>query len=178
MKKSVAYSSRPRLSLGARVRPTNNELSSTRSKPTRRWMTQSFISPVKYLFLNHSADTEMSTLNEQCRRDTALTHCGALGLLLLLFVLVPICRADEAPFTSATISGLGARNIGSATMSGRISAIAGKRESSGKITLFVGAASGGVWKSDDSGTRYRPVFDEQAVQSIGASAVGPKNTEN
>ena len=79
---------------------------------------------------------------------------------------------------SATISGLDARNIGSATMSGRVSAIAATREPSGKITIFVGAASGGVWKSDDSGTRYRPVFDEQPVQSIGAIALDPKNPKN
>jgi len=85
---------------------------------------------------------------------------------------------DEAPFNSATISGLGARNIGSAAMSGRISAIAGAKEASGKIALFVGAASGGVWKSDDSGTRYRPVFDEQSVQSIGAIAIDPNNPKN
>jgi len=84
----------------------------------------------------------------------------------------------SAPFNSATISGLGARNIGSAAMSGRISAIAGAREPSGKITLFVGAASGGVWKSDDQGTRYRPVFDEQPVQSIGAIALDPTNSKN
>src|SRR5213595_4104132 len=84
----------------------------------------------------------------------------------------------DAPYKSATISGLGARNIGSARMSGRISAIAGAREPSGKITLFVGAASGGVWKSDDQGTRYHPVFDEQAVQSIGAIALDPKNSKN
>src|SRR6266498_3485614 len=87
-------------------------------------------------------------------------------------------RREDAPYNSASISGLGARNIGSATMSGRISAIAGTREPSGKITLFVGAASGGVWKSDDSGTRYRPVFDEQRVQSIGAIALDPKNSKN
>src|SRR6266850_5815279 len=87
-------------------------------------------------------------------------------------------RAEETSFSSATISGLGARNIGSAAMSGRISAIAGTKEPSGKITLFVGAASGGVWKSDDSGTRYRPVFDEQRVQSIGAIALDPKNSKN
>src|ERR1700736_5422134 len=84
----------------------------------------------------------------------------------------------SAPFTSATISGLGARNIGSAAMSGRFSPIAGVREPSGKVSLFVGAASGGVWKSDDQGTRYRPVFDEQAVQSIGAIALDPKNAKN
>jgi photosystem II stability/assembly factor-like uncharacterized protein len=87
-------------------------------------------------------------------------------------------RAEETQFSSATISGLGARNIGSAAMSGRISAIAGTREPSGKITLFVGAASGGVWKSDDGGTRYRPVFDEQSVQSIGAIAIDPSNSKN
>src|SRR5438046_1679536 len=89
-----------------------------------------------------------------------------------------LSRAENTPYTSATISGLGARNIGSAAMSGRISAIAGTREPSGKITLFIGAASGGVWKSDDSGTRYRPVFDEQPVQSIGAVALDPKNPKN
>src|SRR5256885_2970464 len=90
----------------------------------------------------------------------------------------PAFGANETPYNSATISGLGARNIGSAAMSGRISAIAGVKEPSGKITLFVGAASGGIWKSDDGGTRFRPVFDEQAVQSIGAIAIDPKNSRN
>src|SRR6266404_1350914 len=99
-------------------------------------------------------------------------------VLALLFLWAAPVHAQEAPYKSATISGLGARNIGSAAMSGRVSAIAGTREPSGKITLFVGAASGGVWKSDDSGTRYRPVFDEQPVQSIGAIALDPKNSKN
>src|SRR5467141_3512683 len=99
-------------------------------------------------------------------------------VLAALFAAGLVSGAVQAPFNSSTISGLGARNIGSATMSGRISAIAGTREPSGKITLFVGAASGGVWKSDDSGTRYRPVFDEQPVQSIGAIALDPKNSKN
>ena len=103
---------------------------------------------------------------------------GVLASLSFLLLSVISCWGEEAPFNSATISGLGARNIGSATMSGRISAVAGTREPSGKITLFVGAASGGVWKSDDSGTRYRPVFDEQPAQSIGAIALDPKNSKN
>jgi photosystem II stability/assembly factor-like uncharacterized protein len=95
-----------------------------------------------------------------------------------LLLCTVLCRAEEAPYGSATISGLGVRNIGSAAMSGRISAIAATREPSGKITLFVGAASGGVWKSDDGGTRFRPVFDEQPAQSIGAIALDPKNSKN
>src|SRR5438067_3415219 len=100
------------------------------------------------------------------------------AFLSLILVSPSVFGANEAPYNSGTISGLGARNIGSATVSGRISAIAGVKESSGKITLFVGAASGGVWKSDDGGTRYRPVFDEQPVQSIGAIAIDPKNSKN
>src|SRR5438477_209632 len=86
--------------------------------------------------------------------------------------------ADQVPFTSGTISGLGARNIGSAAMSGRVSAIAASHESNGKTTIFVGAAGGGVWKSEDSGTTFRPAFDEQPVQSIGAIAIDPKNSKN
>jgi photosystem II stability/assembly factor-like uncharacterized protein len=100
-------------------------------------------------------------------------------LALATCLILDLTRAQQPPaFTSATISGLGARNIGSAAMSGRISAIAGVHEPSGKITLFVGAASGGVWKSDDAGTRYRPVFDQQDVQSIGAITIDPNNSQN
>jgi photosystem II stability/assembly factor-like uncharacterized protein len=101
------------------------------------------------------------------------------SILFSALCLAGVVRgAEQAPYNSATISGLGARNIGSAAMSGRISAIAATKEPSGKITLFAGAASGGVWKSEDGGTRYKPVFDEQPVQSIGAIALDPKNSKN
>ncbi len=75
---------------------------------------------------------------------------------------------------SETISGLGARNIGSAAMSGRISAIDAVQEGQ-RLTVYVGSASGGVWKSTNGGTTYKPVFDKQPVQSIGAVAIDPKN---
>src|SRR5205085_435011 len=75
---------------------------------------------------------------------------------------------------SDTISGLGARNIGSATMSGRIAAIDGVWEKD-RLTVYIGAASGGVWKSVNGGTTYKPIFDKQGVQSIGAIAVDSKN---
>ena len=75
---------------------------------------------------------------------------------------------------SDTISGLGARNIGSAAMSGRIAALDAVNEGS-RLTVYVGAASGGVWKSVNGGTTFKPVFDKQPVQSIGAIAIDPKN---
>jgi len=87
--------------------------------------------------------------------------------------------ATAAPdIDSGTISGLGARNIGSAAMSGRISALAGFSDPAGKINLFVGAASGGIWKSTDGATTFKPVFDDQPVQSIGAIAIDPSNHQN
>jgi photosystem II stability/assembly factor-like uncharacterized protein len=102
-----------------------------------------------------------------------MSHKSALSLLFVASLLAaPVCAQTVA---SSTISGLGARNIGSATMSGRIAAIAGRQEKDGKITLFVGAASGGVWKSQDGGTTFKPVFDREPVQSIGAIALDPSN---
>src|SRR5205085_2670430 len=75
---------------------------------------------------------------------------------------------------SDTISGLGARNIGSATMSGRIAAIDAVWEGP-RLTVYIASASGGVWKSQNNGTTYKPVFDKQPVQSIGAITIDPKN---
>ncbi len=84
--------------------------------------------------------------------------------------------AQNPVFDAGTISGLGARNIGSAAMSGRIAAVAAFNEG-GKTTLYVGAASGGVWRSFDGGTTFKPVFDGQKVQSIGSIAIDPSNTK-
>ncbi len=102
---------------------------------------------------------------------------SARALALLLAALAPVLTAQQpAPVQvdSETISGLGARNIGSAAMSGRIAALAAVHEGA-RLTVYAGAASGGVWKSVNGGTTFKPVFDKQPVQSIGAIAIDPKN---
>lgn len=83
-----------------------------------------------------------------------------------------LAQAQDVKIDSETFGGLEARSLGPAVMSGRISAldaVAGDR-----LTLWVGAAGGGVWKSSDGGLRFKPVFDKHN-QSIGAIAVDPQN---
>ena len=99
--------------------------------------------------------------------------CAALCATLLVEVSV---AQPSYKFDAATVSGLPARNIGSAVMSGRIAAIDAV-EADGRVTVFVGAASGGVWKSVNGGTTYKPVFDRETVQSIGAVAIDPSNAK-
>ena len=103
---------------------------------------------------------------------------------LLAMALVPAALAAAAPaqpaapaFDSSIVSGLGARNIGSAVMSGRISSLDAVTLPDGKLMVWVGAASGGVWKSLDGATTFTPVFDDQPVQSIGAVEIDRRNTD-
>ena len=98
--------------------------------------------------------------------------------LLILELPFVFALAAQTPvrYDAGTISGLPARNIGSATMSGRIAAVTAVNEG-GKLTVFAASASGGVWKSVNGGTTFKPVFDSMPVQSIGAIAVDPRNSK-
>jgi photosystem II stability/assembly factor-like uncharacterized protein len=91
-------------------------------------------------------------------------------------LLMAAAAAGQTPvrYDAGTISGLPARNIGSAAISGRIAALDAIVDA-GRLTVYIGAASGGVWKSINGGTTFKPVFDKQSVQSIGAVTVDPSN---
>ena len=105
----------------------------------------------------------------------AMVSIAALAGSMLAGTGIAADKGPWARYDTGAISGLGARNIGSAAMSGRVSAVAAEREKNGKVTVYVGAASGGVWKSTDNGTTFKPVFDRQPVQSIGAIAIDPNH---
>lgn len=65
------------------------------------------------------------------------------------------------------------RNIGPAGMSGRITAV--DAVVSNPNIIYLGAASGGVWKTENSGQNWTPVFDEQPIQNIGSIAIQQSN---
>ncbi len=65
------------------------------------------------------------------------------------------------------------RNIGPAGMSGRITAI--DVDLSNPHRIFAGAASGGVWLSENGGTSWTPIFDEQSSLAIGSIKINQKN---
>ncbi len=97
----------------------------------------------------------------------------ATGLLAAGALLAPQrARAGDTKFDSDSLGNLNARAIGPAVMGGRIAAI--DAYSGDKVTVYVGAAGGGVWKSENGGLTFKPVFDDY-VQSIGAVRIDPKN---
>ena len=76
--------------------------------------------------------------------------------------------------SSPTFSGLRFRSIGPSVTSGRVIAFA--VDPNDRAKYFVGVASGGVWKTINSGTTWTPVFDNYGSYSIGAIALDPKDT--
>ena len=65
------------------------------------------------------------------------------------------------------------RNVGPASMSGRVTSI--DVEVANPNNIWIGAASGGVWKTNNSGVSWTPVFDEQPILNIGAVAMQQSN---
>ncbi|HQS55144.1 MAG TPA: hypothetical protein PLK14_08540, partial [Sediminibacterium sp.] len=94
----------------------------------------------------------------------------AIGLSAILFV---INASGQTNLNSSYFQTLSARALGPSTMSGRITAIEGI-VTSDQLNLYVGTAGGGVWKSQNGGVSFSPVFDKYN-QSIGAIAIDKTN---
>ena len=97
-------------------------------------------------------------------------------LLICCLSIIPVPAFLEEkpdPMSSGTFSGLTFRSIGPALNSGRIADFA--VDPGNRSRYFVAVASGGVWKTVNSGTTWTPVFDSEGSYSIGVVALDPKN---
>ena len=98
---------------------------------------------------------------------------GRLRLSLpLLAVLVSAPAIMAQSLSPQLFNGLRWRLVGP-FRAGRVVAVSGVPGSNG--TFYFGGVNGGVWKTTDAGTVWKPIFDHEPVASIGAVAVAPSN---
>lgn len=81
---------------------------------------------------------------------------------------------EKALLEETSLGGLSFRNIGPAITSGRISDFAVNPANPNEY--YVAASAGGVWKTTNSGTTYKPIFDGQGSFSIGCVEIDPQNS--
>ena len=95
----------------------------------------------------------------------------AVVFSLLCIALCNYLIAQKIPLDQ--FKNLKPRSIGPAGMSGRVTAIDALYTNPDLI--YIGTASGGVWKTENSGANWQPVFDEQPTLNIGAVAIQQSN---
>ena len=88
-----------------------------------------------------------------------------------MFLCVTFLSAQE--FSMDLVKNMKPRNIGPGGMSGRVTAI--DVVLNNPDIMYVGTASGGLWKSNSGGITWKPIFDKEVTASIGAVAIQQSN---
>nr|WP_242204418.1 hypothetical protein [Aestuariivivens insulae] len=88
-------------------------------------------------------------------------------------MLLCIALLSAQEFTMDMLKDMRPRNIGPGGMSGRVTAI--DVVHANPDIMYVGTASGGLWKSTSGGIKWDPVFEKEATASIGAVAIQQSN---
>ncbi|MGB2762985.1 MAG: hypothetical protein WBC20_01095 [Candidatus Aminicenantaceae bacterium] len=101
-------------------------------------------------------------------KNFRIKACVFSVMVFLVLSLVAFAKIDPQ-----LLAGLKARSIGPANMSGRIGAI--DAVISNPNIIYVGTATGGLWKSVDRGLTWTPILDDKPVSSIGAIAINQSN---
>jgi hypothetical protein len=102
---------------------------------------------------------------------------GAIGSALGAQTPAPsmtVAMPQAGSIDSATLAAIRWRAVGPANMGGRIADVEGIPSPS--KTFYVAAAGGGIWKTTNAGTTFRPVFENQRCVSMGDIAIAPSDT--
>src|SRR6476619_3072432 len=98
-----------------------------------------------------------------------------VSLLAGLAVTSGAATAEAQTLDSLTLAGFRWRTVGPANFEGRVADVVGIPSPS--RTFFVAAAAGGIWKTTNAGTTFRPVFDNYPCVSMGDLAIAPSDTQ-
>jgi photosystem II stability/assembly factor-like uncharacterized protein len=109
------------------------------------------------------------------KKKPSYRTCLLLSIFCLLFFLSIGNSYSSNKFDPDYFAGLKARSIGPAGMSGRIAAI--DIVLSNLRIIYVGTATGGIWKSTNGGATWKPIFDDKTTSSIGDITIDPTNPE-
>ena len=90
--------------------------------------------------------------------------------MILVFISISLSAQE---FSMDILKDLKPRNIGPGGMSGRVTAI--DVVLNNPDIMYVGTASGGLWKSESGGIKWKPIFEEEATASIGSVAIQQSN---
>ncbi len=88
-------------------------------------------------------------------------------------IAVPTVAQENTPILPPALSGFEFRSIGPAVTGGRIHDV--EVHASDPSTIFLGTASGGIWKSTNKGTTWQSVFDDKPVSTFGDLAIAPSD---
>lgn len=103
----------------------------------------------------------------------------SFGFLLIFLIISVSSSVKSQTIDIATIAeaakGLKIRSIGPAVMGGRIADIAVSEQD--PSNWYVAVGSGGLWKTNNNGISWKPVFDSQTSYSIGSVTIDPNNSQ-
>ena len=111
--------------------------------------------------------------NEMRHLTTIMKSIFSLFILFSLIATFSTNQAMAQVLSTDQMSQLEFRHIG--PVGNRIISVAGIPED--PMTYFVGAASGGIWKTEDGGLNWKPIFDDKDVHSIGSLTIAPSDSE-
>ena len=104
-----------------------------------------------------------------------------LILLFAFFLLMPLNadaqrkrnQKDNSKNQNVSLNAFKLRNVGPAFLSGRIADIA--IHPNNENVWYVAVGSGGVWMTENAGTTWNPIFDNQPTYSTGSITIDPSN---
>ncbi len=94
---------------------------------------------------------------------------------LIFLAIVALSTSAAAQFDEALLENFEWRSVGPAGAGGRVVDV--EVTGSFPYRVFVATASGGLWRSDNNGVTWTPIFDDRNTVSIGAIAVHPNNPD-